>query len=91
MERKCKSCPAFYEVKEKDIISTGCGWEDKVIDGKTVILCRPAKTTRKRKPMDQYCFYCLATVSAKKIANKASWTGRTPKWCPLGREVTDGK
>ena len=36
--------------------------------------------------MDKYCYYCLASVKSKKIGNKASWTGRTPKWCPLGRE-----
>lgn len=37
------------------------------------------------KKLDQYCFYCKATPGVKKIASMATFTGRTPKWCPLGR------
>lgn len=38
------------------------------------------------KSLDQYCFYCKATPGMKKIAGMASFTGSTPKWCPLGRD-----
>lgn len=86
MERKCNGCPAFYEVKEEGLIPTGGGWDNKTIDGKDVILCRPSKTIQKKKPMEMFCFYCLATHRSKKIGHKASWTGRTPTWCPIGRE-----
>ena len=88
MERKCYECPAFFEVKEDGLVPTGGGWDNKTIDGKEVICCRPGKTVQKKKPMQQFCYYCLATVKAKKIGHKASWTGRTPTWCPIGREVT---
>ena len=38
------------------------------------------------KKLDQLCFYCKATPGVKKIADMASFTGSTPKWCPLGRD-----
>ena len=38
------------------------------------------------KKLDQYCFYCLKMERVRKIGHAASWTGRTPKWCPLGRD-----
>ena len=38
------------------------------------------------KKLDQFCFYCKATPGVKKIAGMASFTGSTPKWCPLGRD-----
>lgn len=38
------------------------------------------------KELDQYCFYCLATPGVRKIGTVAGWTGRTPKWCPKGRD-----
>lgn len=91
MERNCINCPAFFEVKEEGLVPTAGGWDTKAIDGKRVNLCRPGKTIQKKKSMEQFCFYCLATVKSKKIGHKASWTGRTPPWCPLGREVTEGK
>jgi hypothetical protein len=87
MERKCIICPAFFEVKEKGLVPTGGGWSNHKIDGKNVICCRPGRTIQKKKTMDRFCYYCLATPKAKKIGSKASWTGRTPIWCPLGREV----
>ena len=87
MERMCRSCPAFFEVKEEGLVPTAGGWSNQNIDGKDVILCRPGKTIQKKRPMDRFCYYCLATVKSKKICNKASWTGRTPAWCPLGREL----
>ena len=37
------------------------------------------------KKMKQYSLYCLHGIRVRKIAGKADWTGRTPKWCPLGR------
>lgn len=89
MERQCRNCPAFFEVKEDGLIPTGAGWRNETIDGKDIILCRPGKTIQQKKPMDKYCYYCLATIKAKKIGNKASWTGRTPIWCPLGRDVQE--
>lgn len=88
-ERTCKSCPAFYEVYSEGRAATGGGWETKNIDGRNVICCRPGKARAGQKPMDRFCFYCLAMPRGKKIGSKASWTGRTPKWCPLGRERKD--
>ncbi len=88
-ERSCTQCPAFFEVKEEGLIPTGRGWENKVIDGKDVILCRPGKRVQKKKFMDRFAYYCLAKVRSKKIGTKASWTGRTPIWCPLGRELEE--
>lgn len=38
------------------------------------------------KKLEQWCYYCMATPRMKKVGHKASWTGRTPKWCPLGRD-----
>lgn len=38
------------------------------------------------KNLQQYSFYCMKTPGVKKIGNLASWTGSTPKWCPLGRD-----
>lgn len=89
MERKCRECIAFFEVKEEGLIPTGAGWDTETIDGKRVIICRPGKTVQKKKTMDRFCYYCLATVKAKKIGHKASWTSRTPKWCPLGRDISE--
>ena len=90
MERMCRNCPAFYEVKQEGLVPTGGGWQNVTVDGKDVILCRPGTTVQKKKTMERFCYYCLATTKAKKIGNKASWTGRTPTWCPLGREMEGG-
>lgn len=38
------------------------------------------------KHLEQHCFYCFNTPGIKKVGHAASWTGRTPKWCPLGRD-----
>lgn len=89
MERKCLQCPAFYEVTQENLIPTGAGWRNVQIDGKDVILCRPGTTIQKKRYMDKYCYYCLACTKGKKIGSKASWTGRTPIWCPLGREIPE--
>ena len=40
----------------------------------------------KNRKLDAYCFYCVSdkfATGARKIGSKASWTGRTPKWCPV--------
>lgn len=39
------------------------------------------------KKLQQYAFYCKATPGIKKIGDVASFTGNTPKWCPLGRDA----
>lgn len=78
----CKSCPAFYKCERPDIVATAGGYEDKIIDGKKVICCRPDQRWGKGKPMKQYAFYCLATPKGRMIAGLADWTGRTPTWCP---------
>lgn len=38
------------------------------------------------KKLQQHCFYCFKTPGVKKIAAVPSFTGCTPKWCPLGRD-----
>ena len=38
------------------------------------------------KKLDNYCLYCLSGKRPKKIADMASWTERTPKWCPKYNE-----
>lgn len=88
-ERMCKDCPAFYEVQRPNMVATAGGWEYLTIDGKQVLCCRPQYGGAAKRTMNQFCYYCRAKTLGKKIGNKASWTGKTPKWCPLGREVTD--
>ena len=61
------------------------GWQTLELDGKRIIKCRPGKA-RGERTMQQFCYYCLGTVSGRKIGHKASWTGRTPTWCPRGRD-----
>lgn len=39
------------------------------------------------KRLEKYCAYCLGTPRVKKIGHIASWSGSTPKWCPLGRGI----
>lgn len=39
----------------------------------------------KGRELQAFCFYCVSDAfktGARKIGNKADWTGRTPKWCP---------
>ena len=88
-ERKCLECPAFYRCNQEGLSAVADGWEDKDIDGKVVKCCRPAKGLSSKRTMEQFCLYCLAAPTGKKIGHLASWTGRTPKWCPLGREITE--
>ena len=40
----------------------------------------------KVKELQQHCLYCMKTPGVRKIGHKASYTGLTPKWCPLGRD-----
>ena len=82
----CMSCPAFYKCERPDIVATAGGYEDKIIDGKKVVCCRPGQRWGKGKPMQQYAFYCTATGRAKKIAGKADYTGNVPVWCPRLKE-----
>lgn len=84
---RCMECPAFYEVKREGLAATGGGWEMKAIEGREVLCCRPAVRVGGKRTMDQYCYYCLAKPTGKKIGSKASWTGRTPGWCPIGRDA----
>ena len=88
-ERKCLECPAFYKCSGEGISATAGGWEEKRIDDQTINCCRPAKSIGAKRTMTQYCLYCLAMPTGKKIGHLASWTGRTPKWCPLGRELKE--
>lgn len=80
-----KACPLFYECKEEGLSGSGKGWQTLELDGKRIIKCRPGKA-RGERTMQQFCYYCLGTVSGRKIGHKASWTGRTPTWCPRGRD-----
>ena len=86
-ERRCLACPAFYKCDKEGMSATAGGWEEKKIDDKKVICCKPAGSVSTKRTMTQYGLYCLATATGKKICHLASWTGRTPKWCPLGREI----
>lgn len=79
----CNKCPAFYECEKQNMAVTAGGYETRFIDGRNVILCRPAPAWGRKKTMDQFAFYCMATTKGKKIANKADYTGNVPKWCPL--------
>ena len=88
-ERRCLACPAFYKCDDERVSATAGGWEEKTIDNQSVRCCRPAKSISAKRTMTQYCLYCLATATGKKIGHLASWTGRTPKWCPLGRELKE--
>jgi hypothetical protein len=78
----CQSCPAFYKCERSDIVATAGGYEDKIIDGKKVICCRPGQRWGKGKPMKQYGYYCLATSRGKLIACVHDYTGKVPLWCP---------
>lgn len=86
MERKCIDCPAFYEVTKDNLVATAGGWEHLKIDGKQVLCCRPEHRQGAKRTMQRFSYYCRAKQMGKKIGTKASWTGRTPTWCPLGRE-----
>lgn len=48
--------------------------------------CKKEGDTIWNKKFERDCFYCLATPKGREIGHKASWTGRTSKWCPRGRE-----
>lgn len=44
------------------------------------------------KKLSDWSYYCTDVVSgARKICGKADWTGRTPKWCPRGRDEDAAK
>ena len=53
---------------------------------------RPDETVGKKK-LQQYCFYCMHKSfrsGARKIGHLASWTGRTPTWCPVKEDDLNG-
>ena len=75
-------CPAFYKCEKPDMAATAGGYEDKIIDGKKVICCRPASAWGRQRTMKQYSYYCLATEKGRMIAGMADYTGKVPKWCP---------
>ena len=80
------TCPAFYKCQKEGLVANGAGWETVEVDGQTVIIARPAVARAENQlTMQQYCFYCLARPTGKKIGTVAGWTGSTPKWCPRGR------
>lgn len=83
---RCKKCPAFFEVKEDGLAAAAGGWVKKLIAGREILCCRPAPRLDAKRTMARFCYYCLAKPTGKKIGHKASWTGRTPTWCPLGRD-----
>ena len=85
-ERNCHDCPAFYKCTEEGLSATGGGWADKEIDGQKVNCCIPAHKLGAKRTMERFCFYCLAKPTGKKIGHLASWTGSTPRWCPLRPE-----
>ena len=78
----CKECPAFYKCDRENIGATAGGWEEKTIDGRKVICCRPAPARGKGVPMKRYAFYCLATKRGKLIAHVHDYIGKVPLWCP---------
>lgn len=78
----CLSCSACFKPLEDGLSATGGGYETRIIDGRNVICCRPAPAWGRKRTMDRYDFYCLATPNGKKIAKGADYTGLTPKWCP---------
>ena len=81
-------CPALHECVGGDEFTAG--YKNEVIDGKDIQIRTAIDTGIAENvcggKLEQYCFYCMATKRGKKIGNKASWTGSTPKWCPLGRD-----
>lgn len=49
-------------------------------EGETITL--PPSTI---KELDLHHYYCKKTQRVRKIGSVESWSGSTPKWCPLGR------
>lgn len=53
--------------------------------GNCVEVPRSGMTVNNRR-LQPYCFYCVTDAhktGARKIGHKATWTGRTPAWCPV--------
>lgn len=79
----CLGCKACFKPLEDGLAATAGGYEKQEVDGREMILCRPGSAGAGRKRvMDRYDYYCLATVKGRKIAKGADYTGLTPKWCP---------
>lgn len=86
-------CPAFHECETANEYITGRKSVEinaQSVPVRTTIIGDGTLSTNDGKEaagkLEQYCYYCMATKRGKKIGHKASWTGNTPKWCPLGRD-----
>lgn len=88
-----ETCPAFHECDNANEYITGSksiSIKNRSVSVRTTIIGIGKLGNNAGKEaggkLERYCFYCMATKRGKKIAHKASWTGSTPKWCPLGRD-----
>lgn len=86
-------CPALHECESESEYITGrksVSINNQNVTIRTTIVGNGKMSDNGGKEaggkLERYCFYCMATKRGKKIGNKASWTGSTPKWCPLGRD-----
>lgn len=43
---------------------------------------KPHNTGVTERMLQPNCFYCFGGRRLRKIGHKASWTGKTPNWCP---------
>ena len=90
MKRKrnmCLECPACFKPLKDGLAATAGGYEERMIGDQMMVCCRPGTAGESRKRvMDKYDYYCLATEKGKKIAKGADYTGLTPKWCPRLKE-----
>jgi hypothetical protein len=41
--------------------------------------------------MQKYGVYCRLEGKLRKLGELASWTGLTPKWCPLRQKLEGGE
>lgn len=85
----CLNCPACFKPLKDGLAITAGGYEDRMVGDQMMICCRPGETVSRKRTMDKFDYYCLATERGKKIAKGADYTGLTPKWCPRLKE--DGK
>lgn len=83
----CLKCPACFKPLKDGLAATAGGYEERMIGGEMMICCRPAESWARKRVMDKYDYYCLATEKGKKIAKGADYTGLTPKWCPRLKEA----
>jgi len=43
------------------------------------------------KKMQKYSVYCRLEGKLRKLGELATWTGLTPKWCPLRQKLERGE